>query len=748
MFTNPVRRTSFAFLSILASGLHLSASLRADDKLDFFENNVRPLLVQKCAECHSGSTPEGSLLVDDIAALATGGTSGPAVVPGKPAESLLLERLVTDDEDLLMPPEDRLSEQEVSVLKKWIEDGAVWPNSERGEWETVEDRARHWAFQPVQNVKPPEVANGDWCQSPIDFFIAAKHADNNLTAVAPADRRTLIRRATLDLTGLPPTPEEVAVFVADESGDAFAQLVDRLLSSPAYGERWGRHWLDLARYADTSGDGTDMPVPEARYYRDYVIRAFNDDLPYDDFIVEQIAGDIQAKQDPDHARHNERIIATGYIALSRRFGNSKFADMNLIVDDTIDTLGKSMLGLTLGCARCHHHKFDPVTVNDYYGLYGYFENTEYPHAGTEHQKERSGMVALCEDDRLPEPYESAVAWAVTDKEKIVGDIKAHIGGDPRTRGETARRAFLSVMSTEVPDIPQDSSGRLHLAQWIASADNSLTTRVIVNRVWQYHFGRGIVSSSSNFGLQGSKPTHPELLDWLAGDFVRQGWSLKQLHRRIMLSAAYQLSSTPHDQNLQQDQSNTWLWRFDRRRMDAETIRDNLLAVSGLLEEGDNGRHPFGPTEKLRYSQGRPFNKVFDHNHRSVYLMTARLNKHPFLALFDGPDPNKTTAARRESTVASQALFMMNSDFMQKAAAAFAEQMVTFASNQQQRLDRAYMLAFGRAPSDEESVEATQFIVDYHQQLIESGKADKDAELLAWTAFARVTLSSSEFLYVD
>jgi hypothetical protein len=358
------------------------------------------------------------------------------------------------------------------------------------------------------------------------------------------------------------------------------------------------------------------------------------------------------------------------------------------------------------------------------------------------------MVALCEDDRLPEPYESAVAWAVTDKEKIVGDIKAHIGGDPRTRGETARRAFLSVMSTEVPDIPQDSSGRLHLAQWIASADNSLTTRVIVNRVWQYHFGRGIVSSSSNFGLQGSKPTHPELLDWLAGDFVRQGWSLKQLHRRIMLSAAYQLSSTPHDQNLQQDQSNTWLWRFDRRRMDAETIRDNLLAVSGLLEEGDNGRHPFGPTEKLRYSQGRPFNKVFDHNHRSVYLMTARLNKHPFLALFDGPDPNKTTAARRESTVASQALFMMNSDFMQKAAAAFAEQMVTFASNQQQRLDRAYMLAFGRAPSDEESVEATQFIVDYHQQLIESGKADKDAELLAWTAFARVTLSSSEFLYVD
>ncbi|HIE96511.1 MAG TPA: DUF1549 domain-containing protein, partial [Fuerstia sp.] len=404
MFSIPARRISFALLSISASFLLAPTSVRADDKADFFEKNVRPLLVQKCLECHSGSTPEGSLLIDGIAALSQGGTSGPAVVPGKPAKSLLLGRVVTNDEDLLMPPEDRLSEKEVATLKKWIEDGAIWPKSENGEWETTEDRAQHWAFQPVKEVAPPQDANSDWCQSPVDDFVAAKHTDNNLTPVATADRRILIRRATLDLTGLPPTPEDVAAFVADKSDNAFAELVDRLLNSTAYGERWGRHWLDLARYADTSGDGTDMPIPEARYYRDYVIRAFNDDLPYNEFIVEQIAGDIQAKQDPEHARHNERIIATGFIALSRRFGNSKFADMNLIVDDTIDTIGKSMMGLTLGCARCHHHKFDPITVDDYYGLYGYFENTEYPHAGTEHQKERTGMVALCDDDRLPEPY--------------------------------------------------------------------------------------------------------------------------------------------------------------------------------------------------------------------------------------------------------------------------------------------------------------------------------------------------------
>ena len=595
MFAIPAQRISSALLCMSVFLLPCPTSLRADDRTEFFENNVRPLLVQRCAECHTGSTPEGSLLVDDIAAISKGGMSGPAVVPGEPENSLLLERVVTDDEELLMPPEDRLSDKEVGILRKWIADGAVWPELDGDLRKTAEDRTQHWAFQPVQDVTPPQVENSDWCQSPIDHFVAAAHAKNNLTPVQSADRRTLIRRATLDLTGLPPTPDEVVAFVADKSDDAFAQLVDRLLNSPAYGERWGRHWLDQARYADTSGDGTDMPIPEARYYRDYVIRAFNDDLPYDKFIIEQIAGDIQAKQEPEHPRHNERIIATGYIALSRRFGNSKFADMNLIVDDTIDTIGKSMMGLTLGCARCHHHKFDPVTVDDYYGLYGYFENTEYPHAGTEHQKERSGMVPLCNDERLPKPYESAVAWAVADKDAVVGDIRTHIGGDPGSRGETARRAFLSVMSTEIPDIPQDSSGRLHLAQWIASAENSLTARVIVNRAWQYHFGRGIVASSSNFGLQGSKPTHPKLLDWLANDFVRNGWSLKRLHRQIMVSSTYQLASAPDDQNLKRDEGNTWLWHFDRRRMDAESIRDSLLAVTGLLEEGDNGRHPFGPT---------------------------------------------------------------------------------------------------------------------------------------------------------
>lgn len=726
----------------------LSESVRCDDRADFFEKSVRPLLIKKCAECHTGETPEGDLLIDDIVALKKGGMNGPAVVSGKPDQSLLLQRILTDDANLLMPPDERLSDEQISVLKKWIAGGAFWPESEHGEWANEEDRAAHWAFQEVQNVAPPDVGDSEWSRTPIDRFIAARHAEHNVIPVAVADRRTLIRRATLDLTGLPPTPEEVATFVADETENAMEKLVDRLLSSKHYGERWGRHWLDLARYADTSGDGTDMPIPEARYYRDYVIRAFNDDLPYNEFIVEQIAGDLQAEADPKHARYNERIIATGYIALSRRFGNSKFADMNLIVDDTVDTIGKSMMGLTLGCARCHHHKFDPVTTDDYYGLYGYFENTEYPHAGTEHQKERSGMVALCDDDRKPSSYESAVAWAVTDKEKLVGDIKTHIGGDPRNRGKVAPRAFLSVMSKDVPDVPADSSGRLHLANWIASPENSLTTRVIVNRVWQYHFGKGIVASSSNFGLQGNAPTHPELLDWVTRDFVANGWSLKHLHKRIMLSSVYQLASEPNVENLKGDEGNVWRWRFDRRRMDAESIRDSLLAVSGLLEDGDNGRHPFAPTEKLRYSQGRPFDKTFDHNHRSVYLMTARLSKHPFLALFDGPDPNKTTASRRESTVASQALFMMNSEFLKKAAAAFANRVLSVADQNEDRIDRAYQLAFGRSPSAAELADVQSFVSDYQREVTASGGSAQEAELVAWSALARVTLSSSEFLYVD
>ncbi|MCA9084896.1 MAG: PSD1 domain-containing protein [Planctomycetaceae bacterium] len=703
--------------------------------------------MQKCAECHTGDTPEGDLRVDNLNSLKKGGMGGPAILPENPDAGLLLERVLTEDADLQMPPEERLTEQEIADLKKWIADGATWPESNAA-WATATDRASHWAFQPVRRVDVPEVANSDWCRTPIDFFVSAGHAARGVTPVDQADRRTLIRRATFDLIGLPPAIEDVDAFVADESPDAFAKVIDRLLASPAYGERWGRHWLDQARYADTSGDGTDTPIPEARYYRDYVIRSFNDDLPYNQFLKEQIAGDLMAADNPDSPRANDQIIATGYIALSRRFGNSAFAEMNLIIDDTIDTIGKSVLGLTLGCCRCHHHKFDPVTLNDYYGLHGYFNNTQYPHAGTEHQKDRQYFVSLTKTKQWPADYESLEAWAVSDKEKLSGDSRILLGGDPGQKGDVAKRGFLSVLSKDLPEIPSGSSGRLQFAEWLASDSNPLTTRVIVNRVWQYHFGKGIVESSSNFGLQGSQPSHPELLDWLATFLTENNWSLKKLHKEVMTSSVYQLSSTGGTENAKADEANVSLWKFSRRRMDAETIRDSLLSVSRLLEGGSGGRHPFKATKDLKYSQGRPFMETFDHRHRSVYLMTTRLQKHPFLALFDGPDPNKTTDNRRESTVALQALYMMNSPFINETAEAFANRLKEFSSDDAQRIQHGFRLTVSRLPTDEELKDCLTFLNDYRQELVEGKQPEPEADKLAWIAVARVILSSSEFLYID
>ena len=746
-YANSSFQNVVALLAIVATSFLSIGETNADDRSDYFESKIRPLLIQKCAECHSGTTPEGEFGIDSAASLMKGGKSGPAVDTKNMDASLLIKRILSTDEDVKMPPDERLSDAEIADLKHWISDGAYFPE-DSGMPTTAEDRAAHWAFQPVKEITPPQVENAGWCRTPIDQFISAGHQAAGVKPVAAADRRTWIRRATLDLIGLPPQIEDVEAFVADDSPEAYSKVIDRLLARSEYGERWGRHWLDLARYADTSGDGTDTPIPEARYYRNYVIKSINEDLPYNQFLVEQIAGDVLAKQDPANPRANDQIIATGYIALSRRFGNSAFAEMNLIVDDTIDTIGKSTMGLTLGCARCHHHKFDPVTTNDYYGIYGYFENTQYPHAGTEHQKDREFFVSMTKTDQWPAEYESLEAWAVTDKPKQTGDTRIRVGGDINNKGDVAKRAFISVLSDQLPEIPQDSSGRLQFAEWLASDANPLTARVMVNRVWQYHFGRGIVESSSNFGLQGSKPTHPELLDWLATDFVRNGWSLKSLHRQIMLSSVYQLSSEADDANLKLDEGNRRLWRFDRRRMDAETIRDSLLAVSQQLQSGDNGRHPFKPTDKLKYSQGRPFDEVFDHKYRSVYLMTPRLNKHPFMALFDSADANKTTENRRESTVALQALYMMNSPFLKETAKAFAQRIVNSSSDPDARIRHAWEITQSRIPTDEELLDARTYVSDYRAELKAAGKADEEADQMAWSSFSRALLSSNEFLYVD
>lgn len=744
---NLVRCFCFAWALIVFGGE--CVPLSADDRSDFFETRIRPVLIEQCSDCHSGATPEGDFKIESLADLTTGGMSGPSLVVGNPDTSEIIKRLEHSNPKKMMPPTERLSEQQIADFKKWIKEGAVWPASEMPMMDPrAEAEKLPWAFRPLTNPSVPEVAEQAWCRNEIDRFIRAVQEQHQLKPVAAADKRTLLRRVTLDLTGLQPTPAEIEAFLADASPTAFDTVVERLLSSPAYGERWGRYWLDLVRYADTSGDGTDTPIPEARYYRDYVISAFNHDMPYDQFIVEQLAGDILAKQSPDDSRNHEKIIATGFIALSRRFGNSRNAEYELIIDDTIDTMGRSMLGLSLGCARCHHHKFDPVSMEDYYGMFGYFHSTLYPHAGTEHQKDRADFIPISVPDPMKSTYDSLEAWAVNDKTDGVGDSHIYLAGDSHKKGDKAPRGYISSINPTRPQIPAGQSGRLELARWIASQENPLTARVIVNRIWQHHFGKGLVATPSNFGKQAEPASHPELLDWLAREFMNNGWSIKHLHRKILLSSTYRLGSWTESESEKIDDGNRYYWRFQRQRMDAEALRDSILQVSGTLMTGSNGRHPFLPNEKLKYNQGNPFNQVFDHNHRTVYLMEPRLNKHPFMALYDGPDPNKSTEQRATSTVALQALSLMNGAFLKDKSTALSQRLAKEAADPQARVQLAYTLLLGRPAESTEQTEALDYVRDYEAQLMSDGRSAEEANQVAWTSLSRILLSSNEFIYID
>ncbi len=599
----------------------------------------------------------------------------------------------------------------------------------------------NWAFKPVSSVELPS----DWVEqaaTEIDYFIFKALDKQGIEPNGPADRRALIRRAYFDLIGLPPTPEQVEAFLADDSPDAFAKVVDELLASPHYGERWGRHWMDLARYGDTSGDGADTPIPEARLYRDYVIDAFNRDMPYNQFITEQIAGDLWAEEEAGH-RLRERIIATGYVALARRFGNRAYDDLHLVIDNTLTTIGKGMLGLNLSCARCHDHKFDPISIEDYYGLYGYFASIQYPHPGTEHGKERKHFVPLPEGDN---------AYAVVDKKgaKGTGDSPLLKRGNPKDRGDKVPRGFLNHIEPKNAAIPTGQSGRLQLARWIASPDNPLTARVMVNRIWQYHFSKGLVATSNDFGNQGKPPTHPQLLDWMADRFVKEDWSIKAMHRLIMSSDVYQRSSNTLEEKMQKDPSNDGLWRYPRHRLQAEPIRDAILYVSGRLKGGNPGRHAFPePDEKNSYpfTQSRPFFEDYDHEYRSVYLPSRRLGKRPYMATFDGPDTNECTANRRVSTVPLQSLFWMNSDFIQNNSRSMAQRLLAAGDEGGDRLSLAYQLALSRPPTETENGEFTRYLQDYQKQL-DATIDSEERELRTWTSICHILLASNEFSYID
>lgn len=1251
--------TLFAWISTVL----LQAAAFGGPAEDHFESKVRPVLVETCFRCHGDTKTAGALRLDSRDALMKGGDSGPAIVPGNPDESLLIQAIRRQEDVSAMPPgKDKiLRPDQVEDFAAWVKAGAVWPEG------SPKFRAtKHWAFEPPRPVPPPSVRETAWVRNPIDAFILARQEAKGVRHAPSADRLTLIRRATFDLTGLPPTPDEIDRYLNDPSSDAFEKVVDRLLSSRAYGERWGRHWLDVVRYADTAGETADFPVPLAYHYRDYVINALNADKPYDEFLREQIAGDILAEQGPPD-RHAERAAATGYLAISRRFGFDSENYHHLTIQDTIDTVGQSVLGLSLGCARCHDHKFDPVSMGDYYGLYGILDSTRYAFPGSEQKQKVRAMLPLPPkqdserkwrehrariaelsarvggqeannaktvilrslhdidgDFELQAPaaggsngvlvppwfYEGLVSMTngaqspyrnlyppgkvgvgipsrsgpyrfhqalhfgrIEDREgllhlnldfRVAGDADArgehgfslgsldgtpafaillsskrlairtgdsveeitpikpntwtnlqgtldlkrrslalrvnvpgsrvetfekrlsasgnlaiesvefhsrgaasearpaidfdnlgiqeapiqsiendspnlagngsphdvatlkerlnqlagldgdfeqqskdsppsapwnagpnsvvksssgsqspfrnifsagelgmhmpnrreydglglslpnphldpqgrihvsfdfrcgkadaggdgswryylghgagnsaavelhfnggrffrragdsiepvaplrvgtwyqvqvtldtkartyagtfssasestnfggkvangwdggidytfvdsygHIGGvrpsldlDNFTLGdhpipplkETARapdaitsesrrreateirkqldrierdavtlRKELDSLITEVPfamtygvvegtphnvriqmrgepdkpgpevprgfikalggePLPLDSkgSGRLELARWLTSSTNTLTARVMVNRIWQFHFGRGLVGTPNDFGLRGQLPTHPELLDYLASEFVRSGWSVKSMHRLIMSSATYHQSSEPSASTLASPGNAVDTYAsFPRRRMSAEEIRDSILAVSGELDRSPGREHPFAPPSTWGYSQHAPFAAVYDHDRRSIYLMTQRLKRHPFLALFDGADPNTTTPLRLITTVPTQSLFFLNDPFVHEKSEKWAARLTSSRSDDASRIQAAWRLAIGRVPTPEEEAEALAFLSAYRAESSATNRGGGEVQSLA--AYLRILMSSNLFLYLD
>lgn len=877
---------------------------------EFFELRVRPLLAEKCYTCHTTSQL-GGLRLDSKEALLKGGSSGPAVVPGQPEQSLLIQAVSHTHERLKMPPQGKLTAEEIAHLTAWVKAGAYWPEEQPGrKSETVRggsyvitpQQRAYWAFQPVRKPALPAVKDTSWVRSPIDRFILAALESRGLKPVQPADKRTWIRRASFDLIGLPPKPEEVEAFLKDTSARAQARVIERLLASPHYGERWGRYWLDIARYADDTGNTLkEDRIPNAFRYRDWVIQAFNEDMPYDLFVKAQIAGDQLEGQDCSRT-----VGGLGFYALTPG-----------LQDDRVDVTTRGFLALTAACAQCHDHKFDPIPTKDYYGLLGIFNSTESsefplaPDAAVEaYRKQKKSvdeqesaikeflsaqstqlaeilaaktgryMMAAWKVSSGVEPDVAALArresldaetlerwvkylqsfprehpflkdWdelvkngageaelnvearkfqqlllSVEDEKKSVdrknliltggsqefevlsqvnlaslqrdryvlwseffsegrmteglggrpggvlrydrkeverflagewkshlelmqgrleelkkqlsppypffptikdvakpANIRVYLRGNKETPGEEAPRRFLSILSEgePVPFSPfSRGSGRLELAEAIASPKNPLTARVMVNRIWKYHFGTGIVPTTSNFGQLGERPSHPELLDYLAARFVESGWSIKAMHREIMLSATYALSTSHSEENFAADAGNRLLWRSNRRRLDAEALRDSILFATGSLDTTMGG-------EPVRLSDEK--------NHRrTVYGFVSRAKLDGMLSLFDFPDPNYTSDERNHTDTPLQRLFFLNSPFIMDQAEALVLRLKNGgADTEESRIRLAYRWLFQREPTAAELALGLEFL-----------RAGKER----WPAYAQALFSSSEFIMVN
>ncbi|MBS0201492.1 MAG: DUF1553 domain-containing protein [Planctomycetes bacterium] len=614
-----------------------------------------------------------------------------------------------------------------------------------------------WAYQPVRDSNPPAVKNDAWAQSAVDRFVLARLESMGLAPAPATDKRTLLRRVTFDLTGLPPTEDEAVAFLADSSPEAFAKVVNRLLDSPHYGERWGRHWLDVVRYAESTANDANAVMRFAWRYRNYVIDAFNHDLSYDQFLIEQLAGDLLPATDSPEL-NARRIIATGYLMIGpKALAETDKEQSRLdIVDDQIDVTGRAMLGLTIACARCHDHKFDAIRTTDYYALAGIFRSTE------PFQNEIRNATMWWEFPIPPATGKEPIV-VMAPREALPRNLRIHLRGNRFTLGATVPRGTLQVIHAADSKagnsrILTENSGRLELAQWIASRQNPLTARVMVNRIWQHHFGRGLVVTSDNFGTRGEAPSHPDLLDWLATRFMESGWSVKSMHRLLVLSNAYQQSTHTSELAQLKDPDRRWLSAFPRRRLSAEELRDALLAISGKLDPvpgtNESAEYMVSKAENIgamimpnRLATDDPIYTTF--TKRSIYLPIVRNMLPDVLALFDAADPNGVTAVRNETTVASQSLFLLNSPFVLEQSKALAERLLAnTAATDEVRLTQAHRRILGRSPTADELAQGQQFLADYLQASAAQARPDDVRRLTALQSYCQTLFCSNEFVFVE
>ncbi len=755
---------------------------------EFFEKKIRPVLAEKCYACHSSTakTPMGGLVLDTRVGLVKGGATGPAIVPGKPDESRLVLALRYQDDRFRMPPTGKLAGTTIADFEKWISMGApdprvrVTPAARPAQGIDFEKGRQWWSFQPVKEANAPTVSKPAWARKKLDFFVLAKLDENKLSPSPEADRRTLIRRASFDLTGLPPSYKDTEAFAADNTADAYERLVEKLLASPRYGERWARYWLDVARWAEDhpTGEATNQPHPFAWRYRDWVIEAFNRDVPYDRFIKQQFAADLMPGFEPEDMR------ALGYIGNSPMYHKDLRLSTEVIGtlaaddwDERVDAVSRGLLGLTVACARCHDHKFDPISAKDYYAFAGVFASTwlvkrpivpmdkateeklvwdheklyrvggasrnlnEFATISADAVKKVERMqVEVAELKKNLDKADVPLTHAIIDCGVWIGtldptvtwielkpgqprDLPVFIRGNVANPGEVVPRRFLTVLSKGAPEPFTRGSGRLELAEKITGEGAALSARVIVNRVWGWHFGRPLVGTPSDFGTQGERPSHPELLDDLSARFIANGWSFKWLHREIMLSAAYRQSGRRVEAAHQADPANKWLWRMNPRRLDFEAWRDAILKASGTIDMTMGG-----PSSEL---------EATENTRRSVYAKISRSRVHPLLRLYDFPDATQHSPGREITTTPVQQLFVMNSEFFQSQAAALIRSVdgVTEASEKVRML---YRSVFSRDPSPKETDLALSFLA--------KGREPFGHE--PWNEYAQALLGSNELIFLQ